>query len=211
MGHKAAVLLGPPYAGKTTLGKKAGNCFVHIHYAASGDFVRAAIAEGGELGADIQGYITQGKLVPDRYILPMMEEYLTRSIEAGAFDPGEQFLLLDGIPRNWSQAESLDGVLDMFEVFDCGTIAEEELLARFNHRVNEAAARGRSQRVDDAPEIAKKRIREYVEVTAPVIDFYRGRGIPVRGVRMDVDKRGAYRMFEHWLNNETLPRFHNNL
>jgi len=211
MEYPTAVLFGPPYAGKTSLGRRADANFVHIHYAATGDMVRSAIGQDDDLGRRVKEYLTRGELVPDKFILPMVREYVAALIEEGIFCPGEQFLLLDGCPRNVSQARNLDGLLEVFEVFDCSGVGEAELLNRFSNRVSEAAASGKPRRSDDTIDAAHHRIRSYFEITAPVLEFYHNRGVPVTRVAMNLGKQKTYDKFEHHLNNRTLPLFHNNL
>jgi adenylate kinase len=94
------VLLGPQGAGKGTqaqrLGKETG-----AKHISTGDLVRAEIKSGSELGQTIKDYNDRGDLVPDEIIVQMMRPYLD---DVGSW-------ILDGFPRNESQAEALDEML----------------------------------------------------------------------------------------------------
>src|SRR5215213_4423189 len=94
------VLLGPPGAGKGTQADRIAARFQLVHLA-TGDLLRANVADGTPLGEVAQAYLDSGELVPDQVVVAMMLERLTRP------DCGHGFLL-DGFPRSVAQARALD-------------------------------------------------------------------------------------------------------
>ena len=199
------VFLGPPGAGKGTqaagLARELG-----IPHLSTGDLLRAAVAAGSPLGTEADGYMRAGKLVPDELVLKILEERLTRPDAKTGF-------LLDGYPRNLAQGETLarrtpvDAVVS-FEV------PADELVRRLSERrtcpkcqsvyhltFQPPKMAGRCdhdgaelvQRPDDRPEAVQNRLKVYADQTAPLLDFYRQRGLlrPVdaRGTPEEVARR----------------------
>jgi adenylate kinase len=97
------ILLGPPGAGKGTQADRLQSDFALAHIS-TGDMLRAQVAQGTELGKEAQQYMTAGKLVPDEVIVGMITERI------GADDARDGFLL-DGFPRNETQAQALSEAL----------------------------------------------------------------------------------------------------
>ena len=93
------ILLGPPGAGKGTQAERLKADFGLAHIS-TGDMLRAQLAQGTELGAKAQEYMNAGELVPDDVILGMIGERIAEQ------DAREGFLL-DGFPRNASQADAI--------------------------------------------------------------------------------------------------------
>src|SRR5690625_1633021 len=105
------VMLGPPGSGKGTqaaLLKKELNV-VHI---STGDLLRAAVAEGSELGRQVKSVLEAGELVSDELVLGLIEDKLARSEAAAGF-------ILDGYPRNLAQAGALDKLLTQIGRASC--------------------------------------------------------------------------------------------
>ncbi len=160
------VLLGPPGSGKgtqaTRLKEKLG--LAHI---STGDMLRAEISAGSELGKQAKAVMDAGNLVSDEILLGMLESRLSQADVAKGF-------ILDGYPRNVAQANALDALLakigqplDAVVQLD---VATDLLVQRIAGR---AAEQGRA---DDNPESVRNRLNVYNEQTAPVVDFYAGRG-----------------------------------
>ncbi len=199
------VFLGPPGAGKGTqaaeLARELG--FVHL---STGDLLRAAVAEGSDLGRAADGHIRAGRLVPDELVLAIVRERLGRPDARAGF-------ILDGFPRNLAQARALEGFapLELVVAFE---IDPRQLVARLSGRricpncgtVYHLDARpprvaGRCdrdgtelvQRPDDRPEAVEVRLRVYAEQTAPLLDYYRDlgllRAVDVAGTPAEVASR----------------------
>jgi len=161
--------------------------------------LRAARAEGLELGRQAKSYMDAGELVPDDVILGLIAEAFNRPEAAHGF-------VLDGFPRTVAQAErlaailagrgeSLDAVLDL-------AVPDAEVVARLSGRrlcsdcsgITHVAVVGESgrcpncggeliQRSDDSPETIQNRLRVYREQTQPVLDWYDSSDVGLRSVQ----------------------------
>ena len=189
------ILLGPPGAGKGTQAKRLQETRGLVQLA-TGDMVRAAIASGSELGQRVKAIYDAGRLVPDDIIIDMIAERIAAPDTARGF-------ILDGFPRTVPQAEALDAMLvehgraldhvilievdeaalvdrlsGRFSCKGCGASYHE----RYNRpRVDGVCdACGSTQfvhRADDRPEAVATRFAVYREQTAPILPYYRERGI----------------------------------
>lgn len=160
------VFLGPPNSGKGTqaaiLAKSLG-----IPAISTGEMLRAAVDAGTELGQRVGGVMAAGDLVNDELMAEVVKDRLAQ-------DDTEVGFLLDGYPRTASQAETLAEILDGAEAeLDHVVLidAPEEVL------VQRALGRGRE---DDKEEVVRERLRVYWEKTAPLNDFYEGKGLLCR-------------------------------
>src|SRR5512139_46659 len=97
------VLLGPPGAGKGTQAKRLIDTY-GIPQISTGDMLRAALKAGTPLGLEAKKYMDQGALVPDSVVIGLVKERI------GQKDCTKGYML-DGFPRNVSQAEALDKML----------------------------------------------------------------------------------------------------
>ena len=206
------IFLGPPGAGKGTQADALAREW-KVPHVATGDMLREAAARGTRLGVEAKRYMDTGALVPDDVVIGLVDERLGEGdAKSGA--------VLDGFPRTVAQAEALDRLLaargaqiDRVVYFD---VPRAELLRRLTgrrvcrkcgatyHMVSApprtAGACDRCggelyQREDDAETAVAKRLDVYATQTAPLLDYYRGRGIlsDVRGEGAVADISAAIR------------------
>ena len=161
------VLLGAPGSGKGTQAALMVER-LSIPHISTGMLLRNAAKRGTELGLRAKALIDRGELVPDDLMADMIEERLSRPDVADGF-------ILDGYPRNLSQAKSLDAILEHL-----GQPAEEAIQIDVDPEqiIKRLAGRAtKEHRTDDAGEVVRNRMRVYHEQTSPVIDYYEGRGL----------------------------------
>ena len=179
------IMLSPPGAGKGThsrwLTQQTGAA--HI---SSGDLLRAEVARGSGLGRQVAAYTARGDLVPDELILAI----LVPAVVAAARDTGGY--VLDGFPRTMPQALraaelGVELALTSNAVIYL-TAPAEELVSRLLDRAR------RDGRADDTLGVIRHRLTVFARETAPLVDYYRGRGIllelstdrPAADVRADL-------------------------
>lgn len=190
------VLLGGPGAGKGTQAERLSEA-LEIPQVSTGDLFRENLKSETELGRLAKGYMERGELVPDEVTVGMVRERLSRPDAAkGA--------ILDGFPRTIAQAEALGALLAelgfKLAMVPYIKVPEDVLLARLAGRwtcrgcgamyhelfsppqqagVCDKCGGELYQRPDDTPETQKHRIAVYFEQTAPLIDYYREKGLLV--------------------------------
>lgn len=182
------VLLGAPGAGKGTQAQKLVAEYGVAHIS-TGDLLRAAVKAQSELGKKAKSYMDSGSLVPDDLVIALVKERL-------ASDDAQRGFILDGFPRNTSQAVSLDSELaEMNMSLDAALLVDvkadvivERLSSRRTCRAcgytgtkdDEKCPRCGGemyQRDDDKPETIQHRLDVYENQTAPLVEYYRGHGI----------------------------------
>lgn len=182
------VLLGAPGAGKGTQAQRlvADYCVAHI---STGDLLRAAVKAQSELGVAAKKYMDAGELVPDQLVIDLVKERL-------AADDAQKGFILDGFPRNTTQAVTLDTELAaMGRELDGALLVDvpaEVIIDRLSSRrtcrdcgytagpdttVCPSCAGEMYQRDDDKPETIKNRLDVYEKNTSPLVEYYRGQGI----------------------------------
>jgi adenylate kinase len=183
------VMLSPPGAGKGTHGRWLTQQTGAAHIS-SGDLLRAEAARGSSLGRQIAAYTERGDLVPDELIFDVL---IPAVIEAARESGG---YVIDGFPRTMPQAlraAQLAVELDLIsDAVIYLTAPREELVTR---RLGRAERDGRP---DDTLGVIRHRLAVYARETAPLVDYYRGRGIllEVSTDRPEADVRADLR---HWL------------
>jgi adenylate kinase len=162
------IMLSPPGAGKGTHGKWLTAQTVAAHIS-SGDLLRAEVARGSSRGRRVAAYTARGDLVPDDLIFGI----LMPAVVAAARDTGGY--VLDGFPRTMAQAlRSAEWGNEFSLTADAAiylTAPEEELVSRLLDRA------GRDGRTDDTLGVIRHRLAVFARETAPLVDYYRGRGI----------------------------------
>jgi len=161
------VLLGAPGSGKGTQAALMVDR-LSIPHISTGMLLRNAAKRGTELGLRAKALTDRGELVPDDIMADMIEERLSRPDAADGF-------ILDGYPRNFSQAKSLDAMLERL-----GQPAEEAIQIDVDPEQIFKRLAGRAtkeRRTDDTGEVVRNRMRVYHEQTSSVIDYYEGRGL----------------------------------
>ncbi len=188
------ILMGPPGAGKGTQAEKLVDLY-QIPHISTGDMFRKAQKDGTELGLKAKNYMDQGQLVPDEVTVGIVKERLAEA------DCKEGFLL-DGFPRTVQQADALDTILAELDMaLDCVVNIEVDkafLVDRLTgrrvcracgatyHIANKApkvegvcdkCGGELYQRGDDTIETVSNRLDVYAAQTAPLIDYYKSKGI----------------------------------
>jgi adenylate kinase len=162
------VMLSPPGAGKGTHGRWLAQQTGAAHIS-SGDLLRAEVARGSRLGRRVAAYTARGNLVPDELIFSI----LIPAVVAAARDTGGY--VLDGFPRTMPQALRAAQVgVELGLTSDAViylTAPEEELVTRLLDRAQ------RDGRFDDTLGVIQHRLAVFTRETAPLVDYYRGRGI----------------------------------
>lgn len=199
------LFLGPPGAGKGTLAQIVSKELKLAHIS-TGDMLRKEIKKKTELGKQAQEYISKGALVPDSVIIGMVENRLK---EADC----EEGFILDGFPRTLEQAKALDKVVELDACINF-VIDNEVIFHRIGGRkvcdkcgyvthidkigdatTCEICGGNYITRPDDNVETIKNRLEVYEKQTAPLINFYKEKGILV-----DVDSgRDSSIVFEDLL------------
>lgn len=188
------VMLGAPGSGKGTQAKRLQEDHELVQIS-TGDLLRAAVADGTELGRRAKAVMDAGDLVSDDIVLGMIEERIALPDAARGF-------ILDGFPRNLVQAESLDRLFERVGLTLTKAVLMEVdsdvLIKRLTGRrtcsktgqllniyfspqadIDACVAAGGEllQRADDNEDTIRNRLDVYEQQTAPLIDFYRDKGL----------------------------------
>jgi len=187
------IFLGPPGAGKGTQARELSREW-GVPQIATGEMLRDAVAAGTPLGREAKRVMDSGGLVPDDVMIGLIAERLRQPDAARGF-------ILDGFPRTIAQAEALDRLLkDLGHSLDAVLyfqVSEPELLRRLTGRrlcrqcqtayhlvsapprrpgVCDRCGGELYQRPDDSEETVRRRLEVYSRQTAPLLDYYGGRG-----------------------------------
>ena len=193
------IIMGPPGSGKGTRCPALTQRYGIVHLS-TGDMLRKIAASGTQLGQEIGQIIDKGGYVDDVTMTKMLREYLSNDEQCKT-----KGFVLDGFPRTVKQAEMLEEImhdlgLSLYRVILL-EIPDQLIIKRISGRLVHLAS-GRTyheefqpprtpmtddvsgepliRRVDDNPETLKKRLETYHSQTAPLIDFYEGKGKVVR-------------------------------
>lgn len=162
------IFLGPPGAGKGTQAKLLTEKY-GIPQLSTGDMLRAAVADGSDVGKRAKAVMDAGQLVSDEIVNEIVSDRIDMDDCAAGF-------ILDGYPRTVPQAVALDVMLKgkglkLDSVIEL-KVDETALVQRIENRVAETVAAGGKVRSDDNPEAFRKRLVEYREKTAPLSQHY---------------------------------------
>jgi len=155
------IFLGAPGAGKGTQAKSLAT-LGQIPHISTGEILRGAVAQQTPLGLQAQSYMDQGNLVPDQLVIALIRERLSQA-------DAQKGWILDGFPRNETQAAFLDQLLveiDQTYSYAVNLEVPDDVL------VQRMLGRGRQ---DDTEEVIRRRLQVYHDQTAPLIDFYQTR------------------------------------
>jgi len=184
------IFVGPPGAGKGTQAQIVSKTF-KIPHISTGDMLRAEMDSGSKLGNQVKDIVTSGKLVDDDLMNQIVKERLSKSDAISGF-------ILDGFPRTLNQAESLDEILksmgkqidrviyvDVPENIIVERLSARRICPKCGRNYNMITDPPKEDemcdvchvhlitRDDDKPETVKKRYQVYLELTSPVIAYYR--------------------------------------
>lgn len=163
------ILLGPPGAGKGTQAKRLEDRY-GLKQLSTGDMLRAAIAAGTPLGRQVKEVLDRGDLVTDETMLDMIAERIAQP-------DCDRGFILDGFPRTVRQAQGLDEMLGRHGKSLAVVIEMKVDEAALFARVANRAAQSAEKRSDDTEETLRKRLGVYREQTAPIIPYYRDKGL----------------------------------
>lgn len=183
------ILLGPPGAGKGTQAKLLEETR-GLAQLSTGDMLRAAVAAGTTVGKIAKGIMERGDLVPDEVVVSIISDRIDQPDCAKGF-------ILDGFPRNVAQAKALDELLaekniKLDAVVELA-VDDKILIKRIEKRASETEG---GPRADDNADALAQRLEVYHAQTAPLIDYYKGRGTlktvdgmaPVANVAAEIEK-----------------------
>ena len=189
------IVLGPPGAGKGTQAKRIEDNRGMVQLS-TGDMLRASVAAGGPLGRQAKEIMEAGQLMPDDLMIRMISERIDEPDCANGF-------ILDGFPRTTAQAEALDAMLaekglKLDSVIEI-KVDEEALVERitgrfscvkcgagYHDKYQRPATDGVCdtcgstdflRRKDDNEETVRARLEAYRAQTAPILPYYRDRGV----------------------------------
>ena len=191
------VLLGPPGAGKGTQAKRLEAKY-GLAQLSTGDMLRAAVAAGTEVGQRAKAIMEAGQLVPDDVVIGIIAERIAQADCAQGF-------VLDGFPRTEAQAEALDALLartgrkldrvielkvDVEQLvtriagrFTCAKCGEgyHDHFKRPRHEgvCDQCGGTEFTRRADDRAETVRARLDAYNAQTAPILPYYRSKGLLV--------------------------------
>ncbi len=188
------MVFGAPGAGKGTQAKFLVEKY-GIPQISTGDMLRAAIADKTAMGMEAKKYMDAGELVPDSTIIGIIKDRLDA-------DDCQKGFILDGFPRTLAQAQALDDLLELngkkidsvlsFDVPDeliieriagrrvcpkCGASYHTKFNPPKKESICDVCGSELVIRKDDNAETVKNRLSNYHKQTAPLVDFYKDKGV----------------------------------
>ena len=161
------LIIGPPGVGKGTQAKLIKNELNLIHLS-TGDLLRNEIKKKTEIGIKAKIFIDKGEYIPDENMLEIIEKKINQKNCLNGY-------ILDGFPRTITQAIGFDNLLMKHKKklnIAISLIANDKILEK---RLLKRSKK--DNRSDDMPSIIKKRQKIYWKETAPLLKFYKSKGI----------------------------------
>ncbi len=192
---KILVMLGPPGSGKGTQSKILSNK-LGVPSLSTGDILRDVMADKqNSLASEITAIVNSGDLISDE----LMTEILLQRLSHSDCKDG---VILDGYPRNISQANSLEKIKHKLGVQECKVIyfevSKEALVDRLSGRFMCKQCKVQYHKVhckpkvdgvcdhcgstifefrkDDTEDAIKYRLDVYEKQTSPLVDYYNRHG-----------------------------------
>ncbi|OQX52995.1 MAG: adenylate kinase [Candidatus Omnitrophica bacterium 4484_213] len=188
------VFLGPPGAGKGTQAEVVCKHF-SIEHISSGDLLRGAVRSNSLIGKKAKGFIEKGLLVPDEIVVQIVSEEIKKDRKG---------FVLDGFPRNLAQAEFLNNSLSSLNICldrvlnfvtspqkiierlsgrricpKCQAIYHIKNMPPLKEGICDKCGSSLLQRDDDKEETIRERLKVYTQLSQPLIEYYRKKGILV--------------------------------
>lgn len=162
---RSILIFGPPGSGKGTLGKFLSSAGNHFHLS-SGDIFRGLSPESAA-GKLYHTYASKGHLVPDEVTVQIWRHYVRGLIATNRYFPHQQFLLLDGVPRTFKQAQMFDAYIKVMHIIVLEMDNSEELIKRMKRR---AIIERRHDDMDE--KILRTRMGVYQNETLKLLEHY---------------------------------------
>ncbi len=163
--YRSILLFGMPGSGKGTQGAILGQ-LPAFHHISSGDIFRK-LPKQGELSREVLQYTSAGRLVPDDLTIRIWHRYIQVMELQELLLPEYHILVLDGLPRNYHQAQLMDQFLDVIQIFNLQITDTVKAIERLKARAL------RENRLDDSnDEVIHRRMETYFLETAQTLSFY---------------------------------------
>ena len=185
-----AIIFGAPGSGKGTYASRLRSR-LGIDVIATGDIFRENLKAETPLGKKVKSYVEKGLLVPDDIVINMLKRRLAKV-------PKEKGFILDGYPRTIEQAKTLEDIVKIDVILlqmvpdwiiverlssrrickSCGAVYNVRFLKPKVDGVCDKCGGSLYQRLDDTPEVVKRRLQIYQDQTSPLLQYYKERNLP---------------------------------
>lgn len=164
--YNTILLFGMPGSGKGTQGAILNGLPSLIHVS-MGDIFRK-IPRHGKIGREIEQYTSQGLMVPDDLTVRIFERHLMILEMQEMLISDVHTLVLDGLPRTYSQAERLDSIIDVVQIFHLKITDTKQAMDRLRARALS------ENRLDDmSDDVIHRRLQTYYDETFKTLSFYK--------------------------------------